>query len=398
MKIEMMNMQLFLLLAIIFFLPSCIKNNEADGNPYTQAPLGDDNTPPPSTTEVIGIIRSVNDYWQSTNGYGDASWSQAVYHIGNMAAYDVTGEEKYKSYSSEWAEMNHWEGATSDDQSEWKYSAGMTGNRVLFADWQACFQVYIDLYNLDNDDRKISRTKEVMDYQINTKNNDYWWWIDALYMAMPVMTRLYKMTNNIEYLNKLYEYFLYTKNLLYDPYNCLFYRDTNYIFPEHKTISGLKDFWSRGNGWAFAALARVLQDLPENNAHRDEFIQVYKDMAKTLATFQQKEGYWTRSLLDPNQSIGYETSGTAFFVYGFLWGVNNGILDRSYISVINRGWKYLINIALQDEGKVGYVQPVGGNAIPGQELNRDSTADFGVGSFLLAASEMYKFSNDYYEK
>jgi len=386
------------LFAIMFFFLSCTNNNEMDGNPLFPFPLEEDDTLPPSTGEIIKIIRSANDYWQSTNGYEGASWDQAVYHTGNMAAYEVTGEEKYRSYSLEWAERNHWKGAASDDKSKWKYKAGVTGDNVLFADWQACFQVYIDLYNLDKDkdERKIARAKEIMGYQINTVNNDYWWWVDALYMAMPVMTRLYKLTNDIEYLNKLYIYFLYTKNSLYDSKNNLFYRDTKYLFPKHITTSGLKDFWSRGNGWAFAALARVLQDFPEDNAYRNEFVQVYKDMAKTLAAFQQKEGYWTRSIVDPNQSTGYETSGTAFFIYGFLWGVNNGILDKSYISTINRGWKYLINIALQDDGKIGYVQPVGESAIHGQQLSPNSTADFGVGAFLLAASEMYKFSKNEY--
>lgn len=392
-----MNKQLFPLV-LIYCLLSCTKINDTDGNPLIPVPLEDDNTLPPSTTEIIRIIKNVNDYWQSNNIQGYASWDYAAYHTGNMAAYKVTVEEKYKTYSLEWAERNQWIGATSDNKSEWKYHAGDAGNNVLFADWQACFQIYIDLYNLDKDERKVARAKEVMSYQIGTTNKDYWWWVDALYMSMPVMAKLYKLTKNIEYLNKLHSYFLYTKDLLYDSQNSLFYRDSKYLFPNHKTKSGLKDFWSRGNGWAFAALARVLQELPENSSYGNEYLQVYKDMAKTLAAFQQKEGYWNRSILDSTQSVGYETSGTAFFIYGFLWGINNGILDKSYISVINRGWKYLVNIALQDNGIVGYVQPAGENAISGQQLDPNSTANFGVGAFLLAASEMYKFSKKYYEK
>jgi len=386
------------ILILIAGLVACTKNNDQMGDPPLPVPLEEDNTPPPSITEITEIIKNVNDYWQSFNIQGGASWNQAVYHTGNLAAYGVNMEDKYKQYSINWAEINHWEGATSNNKSEWVYHAGITGNNVLFGDWQACFQVYIDLYNLDTDEKKVARAKEVMGYQINTNNSDYWWWVDALYMVMPVMTRMYKLTNDIKYLDKMHVYFKYTKDLLYDSKNGLFYRDSRYLFPKHKTISGLKDFWSRGNGWAFAALARVLQDLPDNNPYRDEYIQVYKDMAKTLAAFQQKEGYWTRSLLDTSQSVGYETSGTALFIYGFLWGINNGILDESYTSVINRGWKYLINIALQKDGKIGYVQPGGANAVHGQILDQNSIADFGVGSFLLAVSEMYKFSQNYYDK
>ena len=208
----MMKKQLFLLL-IMIYLFSCTNNNDMDGNPPIPVSLEDDNTPPPSPAEIIAIIKRVNDHWQSMNVHGDASWNHAVYHTGNMAAYEATKEENYKQYSLEWAERNHWKGAISDDKSEWKYRAGITGYHVLFADWQTCFQVYIDLYNLDKEDRKVARAKEVIGYQINTANNDYWWWVDALYMAMPVMTRLYKLTNDMEYLNKLHSYFLYTKDL-----------------------------------------------------------------------------------------------------------------------------------------------------------------------------------------
>jgi hypothetical protein len=184
---------------------------------------------------------------------------------------------------------------------------------------------------------------------------------------------------------------------MYDTGAGLFYRDAKYVYPKHKTNSGKKDFWARGNGWVFAGLAKVLQDLPYDNPHRTEFLAVYQAMAKSLADAQQPEGHWTRSILDESQAPGYETSGTAFFAYGYLWGVNNGILDGDvYASVINKAWKYLTTIALQPDGTVGYVQPIGERADQHVNVTSTTTADFGVGAFLLAASEMtkYKPNND----
>ena len=117
-------------------------------------------------------------------------------------------------------------------------------------------------------------------------------------------------------------------------------------------------------------------------------------MAKSLAAVQQQEGYWTRSLLDPQHAPGRETSGTAFFTYGYLWGVNNGVLDKeTYEPVIKKGWKYLTEIALQPNGKVGYVQPIGERADQHKNVGPETTADFGVGAFLLAAAEMTKYLN-----
>jgi hypothetical protein len=91
-------------------------------------------------------------------------------------------------------------------------------------------------------------------------------------MVMPVMTKLYKTTGDPLYLHKLYEYFSYAKQLMYDEGAGLFYRDAKYVYPQHKTVSGKKDFWSRGNGWVFASLAKVLQDLPATDAHREEYL------------------------------------------------------------------------------------------------------------------------------
>ncbi|MDR3184756.1 MAG: glycoside hydrolase family 88 protein, partial [Prevotellaceae bacterium] len=342
------------------------------------------------TEGIPGIIRRVNDYWQSAHPVpANAFWHPAAYHTGNMAAYAVTKEARYRAYSEAWAEHNQWKGARSDDKSQWKYSYGETDEFVLFGDWQICFQTYIDLYNLQPAERKIARAREVMEYEMATPNRNYWWWADGLYMVMPVMTKLYKVTGNELYLQKLYEYFSYARDSMYDDTSGLFYRDPRYVYPKHKTGQGVKDFWSRGNGWVFAGLAKVLADLPQTAAHREEYLRIFRAMAKALKDAQQPEGHWTRSLLDAAQAPGYETSGTAFFTYGLLWGMNNGLLGKTdYESTAKKAWGYLVQVALQPNGHVGYVQPIGDRANPHEEVNAQSTADFGVGAFLLAAAEM----------
>lgn len=349
----------------------------------------------PPRAEVIEVIRKVNDHWQATHpNHQNAFWNRAAYHTGNMAAFKATGNEAYRAYSEAWAEKNQWQGAKSDDRKKWKYTYGESDDFVLFGDWQTCFQVYIDLHQLNPDEKKIARAKEVMEYQMSTRPDDYLWWADGLYMVMPVMTKLHKLTGNPLYLEKLHDYFAYAKKLMHDSETGLFFRDAKYIYPKHKSANGLKDFWARGNGWIFAAIPKVLEDLPANDPHRREYVQIYQDMARALAGAQQADGYWTRSILDPAHAPGPETSGTAFFTYGYLWGINNGLLDKAtYLPVVRKSWTYLIGTALQPDGALGYVQPIGEKAIPGQVVDAKSTADFGVGAFLLAASEMVKFTD-----
>ncbi|MCV9389373.1 glycoside hydrolase family 88/105 protein [Reichenbachiella ulvae] len=344
-------------------------------------------------TNVLNSIKQVNNKWQQDHRIEPwAFWHPATYHIGNLAAYEVTGNDDHLKYTQQWAEANEWMGAKSDNPEEWKFSHGESDEYVLFGDWQACFQVYIDLNTIDPAPHKVARAREVMQYQINTDESKYWWWIDGLFMVMPVMPRMYELTGDSTYLNKLHEYYSYTKSLTYDEEDGLWYRDKKYIYPGHKTNNGKKDFWSRGNGWVIAAHARTLDKLPKSDPHYDEYTEVFTQMAKALKASQQEEGYWTRSLLDEQQAIGPETSGTAFFTYGMLWGINQGILDKgSYGPVVEKAWEYLATTAIQSDGTLGYVQPIGERAVPGQIVDQRSTSDFGVGAFLLAASEMITY-------
>ncbi len=343
--------------------------------------------------EVISLIEKVNNHWIDNHPHhGNAFWNRAAYHTGNMAAYKVVKNPKFLEYTTAWAEKNEYKGAKSNNKARWKYSYGESNDYVLFGDYQICFQVYTDLYDLDKDPKKVARAREVMEYQMQTAANDYWWWADGLYMVMPVMTRLYKITGDTMYLEKLHEYWSYANSIMWDVEAGLYYRDSKYVYPKHKSVNGLKDFWARGDGWVFAAFCRVLEDLPKNDKYRGEYITYYKKMAEALKACQQDEGYWSRSMLDPEHAPGRETSGTAFFTFGFMWGINNGILSKSeYGEVAEKGWNYLANIAVQEDGSLGYVQPIGERAIPGQEVDVKSTADFGVGAFLLAASERVKY-------
>ena len=338
-------------------------------------------------------IRLANNYWQKNNSpESSAFWNWAAYHTGNMEVYKLLRDDSMLQYSIRWAEHNKWKGATEPDRRKWRYkNYGEGQDYVLFGDWQICFQTYIDLYWLKPEARKIARAKEVMRYEAYSKQHDYWWWADALYMVMPVMTKMYKLTNDRRYLDKLYENLLYCDSIMLDNETGLYFRDGKYVYPKHKTSNGKKDFWARGDGWVLAGLAKVLQDMPKNYRHREFFVRKYQRLAEAVARIQQPEGYWTRSMMDPEHAPGPETSGTAFFAYGMAWGINNGyLLPYQFRPVVDKAWRYLSEVALQPDGRVGYVQPIGERAIPGQHVDSLSQADFGVGAFLLAACEYYR--------
>ena len=398
----------------------------------------------PAAADVLSTIEAVNQQWQESHPLFAAAdtfyttdpdhewtfrpytnnspfWDNAAYHTGNMEVCKLSDElrDRFMPYSLTWAEAAQWMGATSGDTAAWRYTYGERPEFVLFGDWQICFQTYCDLYNYYKDqpqeqilrsmaapDQMIARARQVMEFEMSTPNVDYWWWADGLYMVMPTMTKLYNITGNQLYLDKLTEYWTYAKNLMYDNQaqitdtlglpmdnepKYLFYRDGKYLYPKHASVNGVKDFWARGCGWVVAGLAKVLQDIPADWSGRADFLQTYLEMCAAVKNCQQTEGYWTRSLLDPEHAPGPETSGTAFFTYGLLWGINNGLLDRDeYLPCALQAWDYLTTVALQEDHTVGYVQPIGERAIPGQTVDQKSTSNFGTGAFLLACSEMYR--------
>lgn len=381
----------------------------------------------PRPDDVLAVIELVNTHWQAGHPLVKAAdtvytsdpdhqwtfrpytsnspfWDNAAYHTGNMEVVKLYASlpdadrqalgQSYCQYSLDWAEAAQWMGATSRNRAEWRYDYGERPNHVLFGDWQICFQTYADLYAMQtaadptvDHSSMIARAREVMEYEMSTEPTDYWWWADGLYMVMPVMTKLYRCTGNPLYVDKLQQYWDYSKRLMYDADEHLFYRDGKYVWPKHKTeASGKKDFWARGDGWVFAGLCKVMADTMLT-----EMRQTYLAMAHAVRASQQPEGYWTRSMLDPAQAPGPETSGTAFFCYGLLWGIRHGLLDReTYLPSAMRAWRYLTTVALQPDGRVGFVQPIGEKAIPGQVVNAQSTSNFGVGAFLLASCEMYR--------
>ncbi len=348
------------------------------------------------------LVRKVNDYYISTHTWTPGyEWDTATYYIGCMDAYYLTGNEKYRSYATLWATQNAWQGNRSTDKSAWNNS------NVFHADNETCFQVYIDLYNLDlqKDETKIARTKEITDAQIATGRYDFWTWCDAIHMAMPIYSKLYAMTGDEKYLDFMYNSFMWSKSKMYDGDGGinykgtkanLFFRDPSYI---NSLVNGEKNIWARGVGWVMAAFARVFEDIPENWQHYDEFKNTYLEMAQACIncarTDDEGRVFWTQSMLagyptSDQNPYGYETSGTGFITYSLYYGINSGLLDKAtYLPYAEGALRYLTEKAVNESGYVGYVQHIGSAATKATTAN--DNYNFGVGATLYALCEAARY-------
>jgi rhamnogalacturonyl hydrolase YesR len=207
-----------------------------------------------------------------------------------------------------------------------------------------------------------------------------WCWADALFMAPPAWLALSRQTGDTRYRRYALAEYRRTVDFLYDPAEHLFYRDSRFF--ERRDAAGRKEFWSRGNGWVFASLARTIPLLPTSDPDRRWMEDLFREMSAEILKLQKPDGYWAPSLLAAEGSPP-ETSGTAFFTYGLAWGIKEGLLDRErFEPAARRGWAALMR-ALQPDGRLGYVQQVSDR--PEQVLPAD-TQFYGTGAFLLAAT------------
>lgn len=336
----------------------------------------------PCPTEVMA---AVNDYWIAEHPTpGDNEWARAAYFTGDMAAYELLGDSVYLDYALEWAEDHDWE-----------LNQGMD---ELNADDQCAGQTYLALYELDPQPERIAHITASVDEMVEGTARDDWWWVDALFMALPVFAQLGEIHDDDSYADAMVEFYEHTRvaRQLYDDDAGLWYRDENYLYPEVTTPNGEKVFWSRGEGWAMGALVRTLDHLPEDSPHRQRFVDMLQTMAAALSDVQRDDGMWNVSLHDPEDHPGPETSGTAFFTYGIAWGINRGVLDRdTYLPVVEDAWLGMVDNALHESGKLGFVQGVGEAPDSAQPVTYKSTEDFGVGAFLLAGSEVHNLGIDW---
>jgi unsaturated rhamnogalacturonyl hydrolase len=344
--------------------------------PAVAPPLATDLSPKLTRKNVSHAMQKVAD-WQLARAEAGFSqdWTFAALYTGFMAVPKAANGEKYQQAMLQMSRKFNWQ----------------PGPRVPNADDGAIGQTYLDLYFRYHDPAMMAPIRERMDAVMALPDNPekpLWWWCDALYMAPPVLAKLSRATGERKYLDFMDHEWWITSNLLYNPSNHLYFRDKSFL--DKHEANGSPIFWSRGNGWVFAALARVLAEMPRDYPSRPKYVAQFKEMAEELAGLQGADGLWRPGLLDAGAYKLPENSGSAFYTYGFAYGINSGILERAkYLPVVEKAWQGLLSHIYED-GRLGCIQPVG--AAPG-DFTAASSYVFGTGAFLLAGSEVYRLAH-----
>ena len=351
--------------------------------------------------DVLGTARRVNDYFMQK--YADPTvptnvkkirpsslWTRAVYYEGLMALNAVDPQQRYIDYATTWAAFHQW--------------TPRNGISTCDADDQCCGQTYVDLLPYTNipDSVQINNVRANLAHQMQTPNPKngslygWWTWIDAIQMAMPLYMQIYQLTGDNQYLDHAMKMYRWSRNDcgggLFNVKDGLWWRDADYV-PPYKEPDGQQCYWSRGNGWVYAALVRCMNVLPKKSKAYKELKKDFLLMSEALLKCQREDGFWNPSLVSANYAMP-ETSGTSLFLYGMAWGIQQGYLKASvYRPACDRAWAAMVRTAVHPDGFLGWMQGTGKDPSAGQPLSFTRVPDFedyGTGCFLLGASEYYK--------
>jgi rhamnogalacturonyl hydrolase YesR len=353
-------------------------------------------------SEVMKTLRLANDYFMAK--YADPTlptnvnrirpsslWTRAVYYEGLMALYEIDTDQRYIDYTDRWATFHKW--------------TPRNGVKTNDADDQCCGQTYMDRYFQSGGEEKIRPILENLDNQMQARNpkadNElygWWTWIDAIQMAMPLYMQAYKATGDRKYADHAMKMYLWSRNTLagglFNEKEGLWWRDKDYVAP-YRTPDGKNCYWSRGNGWVYAALVRCMNLLQPKDKYYKQLKKDFLLMSAALKACQrQEDGLWNPSLVSYADYGGKEMTGTALFLYGMSWGIQKGLLKAAdYKPVCDKAWEGIVRDCVHPDGFLGWAQGTGKDPSAGQPLSYTKVPDFedyGTGCFLLGGTEYYK--------
>ncbi|MBL4829920.1 MAG: glycoside hydrolase family 88 protein [Aliivibrio sp.] len=305
----------------------------------------------------------------------DTDWERGVFWSCVAAAWKATDDNEYLD-----GVMNYT-----------LHTGFRTGPNARFADDHICTQAYLDVYPVIEQPEALDSTIKAFDLMLADPRagREDWWWCDSLFMAPPAFAALSQQTGDDKYLHYMNRSFWDAVEHLYDVETGLFYRDSRYIpdknNSELRESNGKKVFWSRGIGWVLAAIPRLMARMPEDYPERAKYLELFKNLAKEIIKYQQSDGLWRTSLLDPDSFPAPESSASSLFCYGLAWGVNNDVLERDvYLPVIKKAWVSLQD-CIHENGMMGWVQLPAFNP---RDVKFEHNMDYGAGAFILAATEI----------
>lgn len=342
-------------------------------------------------TSVNVKAESKFNKWQYVNG---------VLTVGMMRMSSVLGDQKYADYSTK----NFHFIFDNLDYFKRQFDAGATSveYRPVFRigsldDCGAMSAGLLDVYAIDKRADYLDYLNRVGDYIINkqvkfpdgtlARNSPrkMTLWADDLYMSVPYLARMGRLTGDAKYFDFAIKQVENFNNYIYDSSSGLYY----HAFYNDENMNGVAH-WGRCNGWVAVAQAELLNYLPINHPKRPALIKLLLRQIVGLSRYQDPSGMWHQVLDKPDSYL--ESSVTAMFVYTIAKAVNEGWINKRFISIAQNGWDALakkvtadgqvpdicIGTSIEEDIRYYYNRP------------KETNDTHGLGAFLMAGAEIVR--------
>ncbi|NML22196.1 glycoside hydrolase family 88 protein [Pseudoflavitalea sp. G-6-1-2] len=210
-------------------------------------------------------------------------------------------------------------------------------------------------------------------------------WADDLYMSVPYIARMGKFTGEQSYFDFAIKQVEQFNKYIYDSATGLYF----HTFYNDENMNGVAH-WGRCNGWVALAQVELLNNLPANHPKRPELIRLLQRQIVGFSRYQDIDGMW-HQLVDKPDSYA-EASVTAMYVYAVAKAVNEGWINKRFISIAQNGWDALakkvtadgqvedicIGTSVEEDIRYYYTRP------------KETNDTHGLGAFLMAGAEMLR--------
>jgi unsaturated rhamnogalacturonyl hydrolase len=232
-------------------------------------------------------------------------------------------------------------------------------------------------------------------------------WLDGLYMAEPFYAEYAAIFQKPDVFADTTRQFVLIYEHARDPKTGLLYHawDASKKQAWADKGTGLSSvFWARGMGWYMMALVDSLPYYSPDDPGRAKLLAILNSLAASVVRHQdQRTGLWYQVLNKPGDEGNYfESSAACMFTYALAKGVRLSYLPAHYSRNAALAWQGINQQFIKEEadGSVTFTGTVKAIGLGGTPYRDGSYSYYvsapvvsndakGIGSFLLAASEMH---------
>lgn len=256
-----------------------------------------------------------------------------------------------------------------------------------------------------------------LENQPRTQNGVWWhkevyhWqvWLDGVFMGMPfyvLAAPTLKHGEETQYYDDAVDQMTTTDEMTYDEATNLWkhaWDETHTMFWADPVTGRSQHTWGRALGWYAMALVEVLEALPEDYQRRGELLEIFKEVMKSVANYQDQSGTWY-DVLDVDDPRNYlEATCSSMFCYCLLKGVRMGWIDAEFKTAGVKAFRGIVTEFVKENpnGTISLQKCCEVSGLgPENRPQRDGSFEYymsepvrdndpkGVGPFMWAALEM----------